>query len=295
MYERKLSERLGDIGKLWSRLKELKFLIPLKSDDTIFQIPPIQFAFLRNRYKTQKPRANILQEAYDTLGDKNKDSLEEILYNMNIIVSRGGLPNAPISAIANCLINTMKHSDKLEIEDKRNWLKVNEYVERNYASSISNKNTRTFAGRILSEFKEELDDFPRTLSSIVRQLNFEITRDSNQSIFKLISEYFSNIPSIEYNPDETYSIEQTIHFNNKTEPETIIQTNRRSVFNIDDSEGNSRYFVYYGDSYDLEEIMYSTVLITRIGQSNVYDIEVIKPPSEQPTTAPNVEGYSKEK
>ena len=69
-----------------------------------------------------------------------------------------------------------------------------------------------------------------------------------------------------------------------------LSNNRRSVFNIDDSEGKQGTLFTHGDSYDLEEIMYSTVLITRIGQSNVYDIEVIKPPSEQPTTAPNVEG-----
>ena len=102
---------------------------------------------------------------------------------------------------------------------------VNEYAERDYASSISNNHTRIFAGRLLSLLNEEwLDEFPATIRSIVRQLNPEITKKEHPEIFQLISEYFTNYPSKEFDPDEEYKTEQTIHFKPDCNPEIIIQT-----------------------------------------------------------------------
>ena len=111
---------------------------------------------MRNNIETsQQAKQNKLQIAYSVLSDNIDDSLETILQNMDIIVRYDGISNAPVSAIANCLLNTeikVRSSDfsKLNDDYKVNWLMVNEYAEREYASSISNNHTRIFAGRLLS-------------------------------------------------------------------------------------------------------------------------------------------------
>jgi hypothetical protein len=271
----------NEIYDLWDKLDSLKFLTPVKGDNTLYQVPPLHLSFLTQNVPTNitadKFRVDTLEKAFKILTDSDRDSFKSILKEMKTIVKYKAIEIAPISAIANCLLNTCENILNASEDDKSNWLKINEYVERESVGSISDKNTRITAGNLLADFKDHLYDYPATISSIVRQLNFEIS--DNEEIFRVIEEHYLNQPPVEFDPGKDYEIEQTIIFSPGIEDKTeeIIVTSDRSVFSIVDNEDISSYFVFYGEKYKLDQVLNSTVLITRTGQSKVYDIIVIGP------------------
>ena len=293
------ADDLRMVSNLWDKLIELKFVVEKDKMKEIYEIPPLVKAFLVETYGSKKDNSRItVNQAISRLGDEKEDSYEDIMQWVEVVVGLKRIDDMSKNAIANTLHNTLQQViDDKTYQNKRNWLAINEHIESQAGMLISSKETIITAGRLLSQIENDLDgdidldDYESTISSIIRQLNFEITKNDEhgQSIFDLISKHKSKHRAKLFNTEVKYSSEETLVFDSRHIPELVVGSGTKRIFSIDKENKESVYFVYYDLGMEKEEVVKRTVLITRTPQPDVYDIIPMNENEKYSETSENIQ------
>jgi hypothetical protein len=282
-----------EIGVIWDILEDahqtglqqklvgMKFLEPsgIVNEEGVaseYKFPPLVLGFIRNRLlkegKEIKTSTDDIANAISNLADDKPDEYEDLVSYISIIIKGDSLSKLSEKAAANAIHNTKLNilSDP-SVENKQNWLKLNEWVESTPEIYISSQETRTTASKLLVELTKELElrDFPQTITSLIRQLHFQI---KDPEVIKIVTEYYSGKSPVEFDFNRKFSPGDTVIFGQDLDPE-LIYSSDNTTFNIkNESENITVRFQYFGDEKDPENIIKEQVMITATPQNNVYTI-----------------------
>ena len=244
-------EILGVVNTpLLTKLRDMKFLEPVGvSDDedspAEYTFPPLIAGYIRSisEIEIEDSLEDInskLKKVAGLLDDNKSDNFNDLLKYLNLFIENNALSLLSEIGAANLLQNTQKEILNSDLESRKNWLHLNEYIESNINFDFgTDKITRSTAAGIISKDLNELKlaNYHSTILSILEQIGFTIKDDS---IIDIIEEYFMRKEVKTFPRDDNINFGDIIEFEKDIIPELLFKSTV-TLFKIKHDKNFLRY------------------------------------------------------